>query len=864
MPEKTNKMKPRSASQIRKATREFTDRDEPRAAFWKEYAALKEEMSSECYIHVLHYYGIGGIGKTSLLKKLAAEMEEKMANPIYAYINLESASESRVVLERLKNKLQEKAKFSFPLLDLGLYVYAKKIGESANSPEIKQLTEKSPVLGLLLSVVDTIPVVSIASKLLSIADKSVAYIRNYLHMHSRELSKIEYMEPEELYKYLPMLFSIDMANNTKSAKEPVVVFFDTYESLVNELNQLGEALKNDEWIRGDNGIVLNIPGVLWVIAGREKLRWARFNPDWEETISAHILGNLSMADSLMFLEKAGVGGAELRRKLFELTNGTPVYLDLCVDQFMQISESGETPDISMFGKNTFDLIERFMRYMDDSHKDYVYLLACLRNWNDSLFFEVAEAALSNFSITSYEKTKNLSFVISADDGEYSIHKTVREVLIAGCPSVIKQRTGDALIDKFQSIAADAYIYSEETAKALWYLGLGAVLKYEDREAFCDFYIRELRDYLITLICSHKLNSAVPALELLEEKARGCNDDLLAAEAFLAGATFCSNTGRAGEALEKCRLANDILSRLFPSDKRKLIAAQLSLTDALMAAGDINGAFEKSREIYEEYRENFGEHSLAAIISTVNLAIALQELGKLDEALELRQRALSSCKKLYGEIDETTVTAMRGLASTIQEMAHVSNDMEKMREALQIQRQALEISRSLYEENHPNFINAEIGICASLIDLGQTQEALEMLESMLKKCNDSFSEGHNIGLIVKENLAACLGKMGMHEEAYKLRTEVLETRKKFYGENHPEVIDVTVNLANSAYRLENFDKACRLYQEALDKALVKYGENHHKVSLIRRNLAVAQGKMELKEAKEKSVFESIDFENLPCD
>ena len=76
MPENSKKMKPRSATQIRRAAREFTDREEPRAAFWKEYAALKEEMSGEPYIHVLHYYGIGVIGKTSLLNSLYPQFSQ--------------------------------------------------------------------------------------------------------------------------------------------------------------------------------------------------------------------------------------------------------------------------------------------------------------------------------------------------------------------------------------------------------------------------------------------------------------------------------------------------------------------------------------------------------------------------------------------------------------------------------------------------------------------------------------------------------------------------------------------------------------------------------------------------------------------
>ena len=57
-------MKVKSKRQVLQANKIFTDREEPRASFWKNYERCKNNMNGDGEIRVLTYYGIGGIGKT--------------------------------------------------------------------------------------------------------------------------------------------------------------------------------------------------------------------------------------------------------------------------------------------------------------------------------------------------------------------------------------------------------------------------------------------------------------------------------------------------------------------------------------------------------------------------------------------------------------------------------------------------------------------------------------------------------------------------------------------------------------------------------------------------------------------------------
>lgn len=82
---------------------------------------------------------------------------------------------------------------------------------------------------------------------------------------------------------------------------------------------------------------------------------------------------------------------------------------------------GIKPKIGMFGRNAYELIERFARYLDDTQKDIVYVLSCLGQWRDQEFYDIVSSVLPGFSITTYEKVKALSFIAQSDDGDISIH-----------------------------------------------------------------------------------------------------------------------------------------------------------------------------------------------------------------------------------------------------------------------------------------------------------------------------------------------------------------------------------------------------------------------------------------------------------
>ena len=298
--------------------------------------------------------------------------------------------------------------------------------------------------------------------------------------------RIEKETEEETYKNLPYYFSKDLIANIEKIDKPIVILLDTYEKLVNELSDKGYCTMKDLWLRNDNGPIVQVPGVLWVIAGREKIKWEEYDKDWKDTLEQHILGDLSFNDANEFLEDAGIIDPNLRKEIYELTNGTPVYLDICVDTYELLRNRKEEITINKFGINIEELVERYIRYMDIQTSEIVYMLSNIDNWNDRMIQKVGEKILPNFSILRYNRIKELSFILE-DSNNYYLHKTVKNIFKEDCPKLIKNKTLEVLNEYYYDIIDEMSGINEEYEMVL------------------DRYFENIEKYLETLELQSDIN-----------------------------------------------------------------------------------------------------------------------------------------------------------------------------------------------------------------------------------------------------------------------------------------------------------------------------------------------------------------------
>lgn len=414
-----------------KAERIFVDRVEPRQAFWQAFSAAQQGLEEPL---VLHYYGVGGMGKTSLHSQLEKELRERCPGAKYVELDFDFVErrEPYRVMGLLKKKLSQAYNFQFPLFDVACYTFLCRIGEDGDQAEIQSFVGSSQVLNFLCDAASMIPGTSMISGILKLVDEGVAVARNLFSNKKQLLRSLESMDIRQLRDQLPAYFASDLRANLKKEKQPFVIFLDTYEKLVNEFAGVGEPLQIDLWLRGPQGLIPRLPNTLWVLGGREKLKWSQLDTPgtWDNVLHQYLLGALADSDAQEFLQSAGVEDAAVRKRICALSDGLPVSLDLYLEQYLR---EGMVSDAMPSA-----LHERVVRYMSDEEKTACYLLAALGEWTREEALAFARRAGVALSPTLLERLCGFSFILTQDGVTFHLMRKVGEVLRQHCPASLSR------------------------------------------------------------------------------------------------------------------------------------------------------------------------------------------------------------------------------------------------------------------------------------------------------------------------------------------------------------------------------------------------------------------------------------------
>jgi len=283
------------------AARQFTDREDFLAAFLD---ALKSPRGTEP--RVLVYYGVGGIGKTSLRRQLF-KLTEGKESLVSAALDFDVATyrDPETALFALRKDLQHGFKCHFPTFDVAYAVYWQKT--RPQTPLTKKnlpLLEDSVHLADIVHLAGEVPIVGIISRLSVLAVKGSFLLKDWWDRRGRdELKGLGGMEPLEIAVRLPMFWAADLKDYLEQKQRSAVLFLDTFEVLTEGERTEGKLRERDAWVRE---LVAQLPGVLWVICGREQLAWEKADPEWAKVLEQHLVGGLAERDARQFLGSCGI------------------------------------------------------------------------------------------------------------------------------------------------------------------------------------------------------------------------------------------------------------------------------------------------------------------------------------------------------------------------------------------------------------------------------------------------------------------------------------------------------------------------------------------------------------------------------
>ena len=408
----------------------FTDRETQQATFRRHLFSTREPQ-------VLVFYGVGGTGKTWLLRKLR---EQVPADIPVAYLNFNVADGGKRFVDDPVSALQsirQQVAVPTPRFELALAMLHHKQGHAT---EPGSGVPWMDVAGDVLSsfVPGSGPVFKFLSKS-AIARLEGQPLERLLRspMGTELVIELRKMTDQEIENNLLRYLSDDLTESLPTHLNRAVscvIFLDTFESV-------GAGFQNREHKRSHEKRIQDLaaqcPFALVVIAGQNRLSWDE-DPDWAEYLDQHLVGGLSENDARQFLTRCDINAAELQDCILatsrESTGGYHCFsLGLCANIVVNERDAGREPEAETlrFHPQDWDkLSRRFLKSLDsDADCIWIEKLALTPRFDETAARWAYSSERSTAQAAAWRKLQGYSFVERLSDSEwFSIRAEMRAAL----------------------------------------------------------------------------------------------------------------------------------------------------------------------------------------------------------------------------------------------------------------------------------------------------------------------------------------------------------------------------------------------------------------------------------------------------
>ncbi len=431
----------------------FTNRDSELKVYQRMLA-----LDSPAFPPVLMFYGVGGTGKTWLLKRL----HKLSPNIPRAYIDLDPATGGNAYANNTSRTIAEIRRqlgtVDCPRFDLA-YTWLRVKEGIKNEPQYIN-TKLLECVGELAGIIATLPAGNtdgaavyqfLVSKVGAKLGKwlGTTAVGKWLQTDQGKRESIKYKDalPNDIYPQLTGLLLSDLSENLPRRNHRAVravVFVDTVESIRDVRDSESHLERRQEWLKE-----LYHPGsgLLIVLAGRDKLNWDDSKGShWEkpEHLEQHLVGGLSNADALAFLTNCGIDDPELQQAILQVSLDLetvkakdhgyhPLSLGLCADTCFNVKMRGEVIDSKDFEFAPDDLrtlTKRFLRSLgqDGTYSTWLYRLALTPRFDEKAALDAFGSAGADQD-AAWSVIQSYSFFKTTSElGFHTFHAKMKEVL----------------------------------------------------------------------------------------------------------------------------------------------------------------------------------------------------------------------------------------------------------------------------------------------------------------------------------------------------------------------------------------------------------------------------------------------------
>ncbi|MDJ0733398.1 MAG: tetratricopeptide repeat protein [Nostocaceae cyanobacterium] len=212
----------------------------------------------------------------------------------------------------------------------------------------------------------------------------------------------------------------------------------------------------------------------------------------------------------------------------------------------------------------------------------------------------------------------------------------------------------------------------------------------------------------------------------------------------------------------------------------------------------------------------------------NLALLYKSQGKYEQAEPLYLQALELTKSILGENHPNYARSLNNLAG-------LYYSQRKYEQAEPLFLQALELTKSILGENHPDYARSLNNLAGLYSDQGKYEQAEPLFLQALELTKSILGENYPDYARSLNNLAGLYKSQGKYEQAEPLFLQALELTKSILGENHPDYANSLNNLAGLYKSQGKYEQAEPLYLQALEIFEQQLGTNHPHTVIVRENL-----------------------------
>ena len=837
-----------TAEEINRRVRDnFQGRQKYIEVFQNRTKWLSEHMSQDSL--VTNYYGFGGIGKSTLLKKLK-DTAEKQNIKFVSYEFDDTENDPAAVILTLAVAIGRKYHGhiwdrTIDLLDqCGVdgsileqnYSKAGKVYEAGTG-----LADGAITIGGMLwpeaALLKTISNVNKGYKTLKALRKNSAVIGG--QFGKKEGSAADhYANEETLAMVLAEAFASDLRVLLSEQNLPLIIALDGLERYYKQSS-------DDAWLKQ---MIIQSEGIHWILSGRDKLVWnedvwtMEADSDVPHFVSAH-LEALSREESDQYFIKAEVVNKDDEKwseYLFQLTDGVPFYMYLCVDIYVQLLNRGVEPSVENFDieitEDKHNVQSKLIERWAGENADYIREFAAAYKWNNEILKD-ASISLSPSAKDWFALSKKKSIFQLDQRGSHMFHDVIQEVITENALSKEMhgfmnhmQANAEFYMDAVKQVNGNPAVLYTGADTLLYYLNLkndkwhtDAVNTHSIIRSLLEYcqWFQDCGDWHRELELCERLLAFVDGRDDIQEPVRG---DVYS---WYAMANY--NMGGYSEALEYYQKDIDICERIYGTDHIVTAEVYNDIGSLYQELGEYPTALEYLSKALEVRQNILGPDHPDVAGSYNNLGLLLMNSGHYEEAENCFSRALDLIRKLrtFSPSFVATVFDNCGLLLTY---------TGRYSEALKFLTKALEIREKELSPDHPNLAESHNNIAGVFSDMGDSSNALDHFKQALEIEIKILGPEHPLTGLTYNNIVTEYLNLGDCNQAEPYNLKALEINEKSVGTMHPNTAITYSNTGAIHFQKGEYPEALEFNRKALEIRMNVYGPGHPEVAMSYRNIA----------------------------